>query len=292
MMIKKILKWAGISLLAIMCTAATGFLGIRYDIQRRATRQYVFEADQLTVPKDSAAIEKGRHLSIIRGCQDCHGDNLGGKLIIDNGPVGRLAASNLTRGQGGLPAEYSEKDWVMALRHGVDQSGQPLIFMPSHETTLLSEEDLASVIAYCMSVPAVDNTVPETNLGPMAYVMSYFDKMPLLSVEKIDHNKPMVLKADTSGGPEQGKYLAVSCSGCHRSDFKGGEPIAPGLPPVPDITKTGHVGRWTEEQFVRTLRTGHTPEGHQLKNDEMPWQMTARYDDKELVSLYRFFKSI
>jgi mono/diheme cytochrome c family protein len=292
MMIRKILKWTGISVLGLLVVGVVAYVAVRNNIQDRASRTYSFDAETLDIPKDSATIERGKHLSIIKGCQDCHGSDLGGKMMLDDGQVGKLAAANLTRGKGGLSADFSEKDWVMALRHGVNKAGQPLIFMPSHETTLLSEEDMASVIAYCMSVPPVDNTLPEMDLGPVAYVMSYLDKMPLLSVEKIDHNKPMIPKADKSGGAAQGKYLAISCTGCHRADFRGGEPLAPGLPPVPDLTSNGHVGKWSQEQFMHTLRTGVTPEGHRLKNEEMPWQMTAQYEDQELMALYKFFRSI
>jgi mono/diheme cytochrome c family protein len=291
-MIRKILKWTGILALGLVAVVVVAYVAVRNNIQDRASRKYSFDAETLHIPKDSLTLARGKHLSIIKGCQDCHGSDLGGKVMFNDGQVGKLAATNLTRGKGGLPADFTEKNWVMALRHGVDKAGEPLIFMPSHETTLLSVEDMASVIAYCISVAPVDNTLPEIDLGPVAYVMSYLDKMPLLSVEKIDHKKPMIPTADKSGGPEQGKYLAISCTGCHRADFKGGEPLAPGLPPVPDLTTTGYVGRWSQEQFVHTLRTGTTPEGHKLKNEEMPWQMTAQYDDQELVALYKFFRSI
>ncbi len=210
----------------------------------------------------------------------------------DDGAIGRLVAGNLTGGKGGLPAGYDVSDWLAALRHGVHQNGKPLLFMPSHETTLLSQQDMAALIAYCRQIPKVDNVVPANDLGPVAMIMSYLDKMPLLSVEKIDHTRPMIVRADSTEGAAQGKYLAVSCSGCHRENFKGGEPLAPGFPPVPDITRAGHVGKWTKAQFIATLTSGRTPEGHVLKNEDMPWKMTAQYTLGELYSLYAYRKSI
>jgi hypothetical protein len=41
-----------------------------------------------------------------------------------------------------------------------------------------------------------------------------------------------------------------------------------------------------------TLTTGKTPEGHALKNEDMPWKMTAQYTRTELASLYQYLQSI
>lgn len=212
--------------------------------------------------------------------------------MADDGAIGRLSATNLTKGMGGLAEDYSSADWLMALRHGVNRKGQPLLLMPSHETTLLTEQDMAALIAYCEDLPPIDNHLPENKIGPVARIMTYLDKMPLLSVEKIAHDQPMPAPVDTARGIALGKYLSVSCSGCHRPDMRGGEPLAPGFPPVPDITSSGHVGQWTEAEFMHTLRTGKTPSGHQMKPDDMPWTMTAQYDEKELASLYAYLKSL
>lgn len=291
-MIKKILKWTGIVLAGVLLLAVGAYLFVSLSMKSRMEKSYTFDKELIDIPTDSASIARGKHLVAIKGCQDCHGADLEGRVMNDDGPIGRLVAANLTKGKGGLPANYAVEDWLTALRHGVHQDGKPLLFMPSHETTLLSRQDMASLIAYCQQIPAKDHVLPENDLGPVALVMSYMGKMPLLSVEKIDHAKPMIAVADSSEGIAQGKYLAVSCSGCHRENFKGGEPLAPGFPPVPDITSAGHVGKWTKEQFLATLTTGKTPEGHVLKNEDMPWKMTAQYTTTELSSLYQYLQSI
>lgn len=291
-MIRKILKWTGILLAGVVLAAISTYTYMSVSMKSRMNKAYAFEKEIIDIPADSASIARGKHLVAIKGCQDCHGNMLEGKVMNDDGAIGRLVAGNLTKGKGGLPGNYDVSDWLSALRHGVHQDGKPLLFMPSHETTLLSRQDMAALIAYCRQIPKVDNTLPPNDLGPVAVVMSYLGKMPLLSVEKIDHNKPMVARADSAEGAAQGKYLAVSCSGCHRENFKGGEPLAPGFPPVPDITRAGHVGKWTKAQFIATLTSGKTPEGHVLKNEDMPWKMTAQYTRDELSSLYDFLHSI
>ncbi|GAB3559796.1 c-type cytochrome [Spirosoma fluminis] len=290
--LRKIGKWLGLGLLTLIVLGSLAYGFVAYNISQRSQKTYSFARETLSISPDSTTLKKGEHLATIKGCIECHGANLAGKMMIDDPALGRLVASNLTKGKGGLPADYSTADWLIALRHGIDRSGRPLLFMPSHESTLLAEADLQALIAYCQQAPAVDHILPSNDLGPVVNIMAYLDKMPLLSVEKIDHTKPIVAHVDTTEGVAQGKYLAVSCTGCHQPSLKGGEPLVPGQPPVPDITRTGNVGRWTQAQFVNTLRTGKTPKGHQISNDDMPWKMTAQYSDKELASLYRYFRSI
>ena len=80
--------------------------------------------------------------------------------------------------------------------------------------------------------------------------------------------------------------------GCHKSSLKGGEPVAPGFPVVANITSSGRIGNWSQDQFLRALRTGERPNDKPLNNEFMPWKMTAQYSTKELTSLYAYLKSI
>ncbi|GAB3512345.1 c-type cytochrome [Spirosoma knui] len=290
--LRKLGKGIGLGLLAVISLAVLAYAYIHVTIDQRTRQPYAFAAEKLTVRGDSASLQRGEHLASIKGCFECHGTNLAGKVMAQDLALGRLVATNLTRGKGGLPTEYTTTNWLTALRHGVDRNGRPLLFMPSHETTLLAEPDLQALIAYCQQVPPVDQQLPTSELGPVVKILAYLDQMPLLSVEKIDHKKPLVTHVDTTLGIAQGKYLAISCTGCHQSTLKGGAPVAPGQPPVPDITSTGALGQWTQAQFITTLRTGKTPGGHLIDNENMPWKMTAHYSDKELASLYRYFQSI
>jgi cytochrome c553 len=291
-MVKRIFKWLGIVIGALVLIVIATYAFIHFNIERRIHKTYSFTPDIITIPTDSTSIAKGRHLVSIKGCTDCHGGNMAGTVMINDFSLGRLSARNLTRGAGGLAAGYSTADWMRALQHGIDKSGKPLLFMPAHETSQMTRDDLAAIIAYCNQMEPVKNELPGIKLGPVTRIMTFLDKMPLLSVEKIDHKRTLTATVDSNNALVYGSYLAVTCTGCHKADFRGGEPVAPGFPVVPNITAGGHVGQWSQDQFMHTLRTGERPGNKPLDNEYMPWKMTAKYSTKELVSIYTYLRSL
>src|SRR5690606_32034549 len=120
---------------------------------------------------------------------------------------------NLTKGNGGLPADYDASDWLRSLKHGLRRNGKPLIFMPSQEYTHLSEKDMAAIIAYCSSVDPVDRELPETNIGPLARVLSDIGKHAVRPEEVIDHPRQLLTGVNTEVSGENGKEQAVASQG-------------------------------------------------------------------------------
>lgn len=292
-MLKKILKITGIVLLSVIVLAAGFYAKVYFSTESRMNKEYseVF-AQPLQVPTDSALLAHGARLVVGKGCTECHGADLGGKVFIDDPALGSIQASNLTRGEGGRPDNYHAGDWLMALKHGLGTDKKPLLFMPSHEYTMLSEYDMAAIIAFASQVPAVDRTLPENKVGPLGRILTDLGKFPLLPAEMIDHDRVLVKEVKAEVSVEFGKYLAIACQGCHRENMQGGDPVAPGFPPVANISSSGNPGKWTTEQFMNTLRTGVTPEGKHLKPEEMPWPMTKAYTDTELKALHLYLKSL
>ena len=66
---------------------------------------------------------------------------------------------------------------------------------------------------------------------------------------------------------EYGRYLTYVCTHCDGKNFNTQTPEREG--PVPNLTPGSEVAFWSEEEFIATLRTGVTPDGHQL-NDFVP----------------------
>ena len=87
----------------------------------RMGRAYEVAPVPVPVADDSATLARGEHVAAIRGCADCHGEDMGGGVFLDEMPVARLPASNLTSGAGGVASRYrTDADWVRAIRDGVD----------------------------------------------------------------------------------------------------------------------------------------------------------------------------
>ncbi|MGA0061228.1 MAG: c-type cytochrome, partial [Planctomycetota bacterium] len=102
---------------------------------------------------------------------DCHAPDLGGRLVIDDPMVGRVAGPNLTRGAGGLGGDYTDADFVRAIRHGVARDGRALVLMPSLDYQGLSDEDLGAMIAYVKTVAPVDRPRGPVAPGPVARLL-------------------------------------------------------------------------------------------------------------------------
>ena len=90
----------------------------------------------------------------------------------DDPIFGRLIASNLTAGKGGVGQTFQDIDYLRAIRHGLGPDNKPLIIMPSQHFTKLSDRDVSTLIAYIKSVPPVDNELPKTKLGPLGRVIA------------------------------------------------------------------------------------------------------------------------
>jgi mono/diheme cytochrome c family protein len=291
-MLKKILKISGIVLGSVVLLALGYYAKVCIAVGNRLDKTYAVTPQPIHVPKDTASYALGGRLIKAKGCTDCHSSDMGGKVFIDDPALGYVIARNLTKGKGGLPQDFSTADWVLALKHGLDRAHKPLMIMPAHEYTHLSERDMGAIIAYCSTLPKVDRVLPESSVGPLGKVLTDLEQLPLIPAEMIDHKRTLIKEIAPAVTVSYGEYIATACQGCHRKDMKGGEPIAPGFPVVADISSTGHPASWTDEQFIHTLRTGKTPEGKVLNAADMPWTMTKEFTDIELKALHLYLKSI
>jgi mono/diheme cytochrome c family protein len=264
----------------------------------RLERTWVTPASKLDVPGESASIERGRHLGeAIAQCGFCHGDDLSGKPLADDPWIGSLWGPNLTSGRGGLPRDYSDEDLARAIRNGVTRSGRSLRLMPSDQLRALSDADLAALIAWVRSLPSVDATAPESRAGPATRIALVAGLAPeLLVAERIDHNAPPSPAPEPAATAKYGAYLVQVgiCRVCHHDGLEGGlHPLAlPGEPPPSDLTSSGPLGRWSESEFLSTMRSGRTPEGRLLDAAFMPWPRYAQMSDTELRAIFAYLETV
>ena len=65
-----------------------------------------------------------------------------------------------------------------------------------------------------------------------------------------------------------------------------------GPPPGPDLTQSGELGGWTEQDFINTIRQGVTPDGDTLDSEEMPWDYYTRMTDDELKAIWMYLQTL
>lgn len=236
---------------------------------------------------------RGAALATRLGCTDCHAGDLGGRVVMDVGPVMTLSAPNVTRGA--LGDDYPIADFERIVRHGVRRDGTTS-FMPAIDYANLSDREISDLYEYVRSVPSVERASPPSRWGPVMRALYATGQVPPLSPHRIDHaaRRPKVPPARTDR-LAYGAHLAQTCVGCHRADFRGG-PVRdgdPSWPPAANLTPhaSGSKG-WTADDFKTLMRTGIRPDGRAVDPAGMPWATLGQLDDDELEAMHAYFQSL
>lgn len=109
---------------------------------------------------------------------------------------------------------------------------------------------------------------------------------------------------------KRGAYLAaiMDCGGCHtpgvffgkpdQNRYLGGSEVGFFIPELgyfypPNLTpdpETG-LGKWSEADIIKAVRTGERPDGRMLM-PVMPWQSYAKLTDEDARALVAYLKSL
>jgi mono/diheme cytochrome c family protein len=289
--IKQTLKRWTLRTLAGLAATIVVVIGSVYALSEyRLQKRVEVPSHPIVVRTDSTTVARGAHIAQSRGCLGCHGQNLVGRVELDNFLLGRLAGPNLTLG--GRGKDLTDADWERAVRHGVRRDGSGLFIMPAFEHTGMSDEDLAAIVAYARSLPPSPNTLPKSRAGPVIRAMFIAGVVPVLSAEMIEHKRPHPDRVIAEPTAQYGAYLAPTCQGCHGPNLAGGK--IPGGPPdwkpAANLTPAG-IGHYTEGDFIRALRTGQRPDGSKI-DPQMPWELYKTMTDTELRALYAYLHSL
>jgi cytochrome c553 len=175
----------------------------------------------------------------------------------------------------------------------VGADGRALFIMPSAEYAYLSDQDVADLLAFIRTVPAVDRDLPARKFGPVGRTLAVTGKIPfqpdLIAGDASERhmNKP------TADNPvELGYYLTRLCTGCHGPDLAGAAPMDPASPPGANLTQAGNLKNWSLDQFREVFRTGRTPEGRQLDPQVMPWQLLGVAHEQELEAIWAYLQTL
>lgn len=290
MMLRRLGGWA---LLLLVLIVATGAGYVWFESQTRIERLWPIDAAGLAIPDDPAALERGEHLAVTRGCTFCHAADLGGQVLTDDGFMGRIVAGNLTTDPGSALLRYDDAGLARAIRHGVGSNDRSLVVMPSESYHALSDADVGALIAYLRSVPPVERALPVTQVGLGARMLIALNKAPLLTAEIVDHEAVRTPEPPEAVSAEYGAYVASMCVGCHGPDYSGGLVHGPpGTPPSIDLRPGGPLSGWDEEQFLMALRHGRRPDGSIMDPSVMPWPAFTTLTDTEARAIWAFLKTL
>ena len=290
---KAFLKWLGIAVAGLVGLLLIVLAAFYFKASASLSRSYNITPESIAIPTDAASIERGKHF-VQAICSDCHAADLSGKVLLD-APFATIYTANLTSGKGGAGSEFTDADWVRAIRHGVDNQGRPLVIMPAQLFWNFNDQDLGDVIAYLKSLPPVDKEHPDPQINALGKIMAGAGMFgpAVIPASVIAHDqRPSVVPAGVTA--PYGEYLvSVSgCHDCHGAQLAGGKSTKPGAINAPNLTPGGELSAWTDAQFINTIRTGVTPGGHALNPNEMPWQHFNNYSDDELKGIFLYLQSL
>jgi mono/diheme cytochrome c family protein len=295
--------------LVLLAVAITATMGWRPFIGPRARAL----TDRRIEPSP-ARLERGEYLvKNVTGCLFCHSDldpaieglppkaglvGAGRPFTAEDMPW--LTAPNLTPDQETGAGRWSDDMLARAIREGIGHDDRTLFpLMPYQNFARMSDEDLASVISYIRSLPAVRRENPMTTIA--------------FPVNRLINSVPRPIEGsvpapDLSTPEKRGEYLVTlaSCGDCHSPmdatgqfvpgmQFAGGNSFKYGdarplraamnLTPAPS-----GIPYYNEALFVETIRTGRVRE-RQI-SDVMPWGHYRHMTDEDLRSIFAFLKTL
>ncbi len=256
-------------------------------------------------------LKRGRYVFELGGCVGCHsqhdwkahgapvipGTEGGGQWLNMPDLPGRVVAPNLTpdleTGAGG----WTDDQFARAIREGISHDGRALFpMMPYESFRTMSDEDLASVVVYLRSLPAVHSQLAKTEIiFPVKYLIRSVPEPlegPVASPDPSDHVK-------------YGQYLVAvgGCGDCHTPQERG-QPVAGfqysggarmrgpwGDVSTANITPDASgISYYDEALFIEVMRTGYV-KAREL-NSIMPFGAFKNLTDEDLKAMFVYLRTV
>ena len=222
---------------------------------------------------DDAQVARGAYLTHAADCYACH-TATGGKLFAGGRqfttPFGAIYAPNITPDKQTGIGDYTDDEFVSALREGVGRGGKHLYpAMPYNSYTRMSRDDALAIKAYLFTLPPVHATAPANRLS------FPFNQRFLMVFWNLLNNPDRRWTPDSSKPADwnRGAYLVQAlghCEQCHtpRNLTQGlsGQAYAGAEQQgyvAWNITsdRVHGIGGWTDAALENYLSTGHA-DGH------------------------------
>lgn len=304
----KILLWVVVIALILLCIAAVQMFGLRAFIgpRKRDLTDRKFESTP-------ARLERGKYIATGMGCLYCHSphdwsksddpivsgmEGAGQQLPYSDLP-GRIVAPNLTPDKETGAGNWTDDTLARAIREGIGHDGRALFnIMPYEHYRKMPDEDVASVVVYLRSLPAVKNPLPATDIVfPVKYIVRNFPQPITAPVAQPDLSDPV----------KRGEFLVdlVGCGDCHSPtdnhhvplrglEFSGGEIIgttwtkAASANITPD--PSSGISYYGPAIFMQAMRTGYV--GTRQLSKMMPWPVFRNLNDEDLTAMLAYLKTL
>lgn len=255
-------------------------------------------------------IAHGRDIVHLAGCEECHtprdwtkhgappvpGMEAAGQELPLPGLPGHVVAPNLTPDVATGAGSWTDDEMARSIREGITHDGHAMFpLMPYSEYRAMSDEDVASVVVYFRSLPAVHNSLPRTKINfPVNYLIRS-SPQPLTTA---------VVAPNSSNLVERGRYLAKIGCGCHTPtdngtplrglEFAGGEVLdgpwgnVASANITPDATGVRYYDN--EDAFLAAVRTGYV--GARSLSSIMPYGDFQYVPEEDLKAIFAFLKTV
>lgn len=256
-------------------------------------------------------LARGRYLAnAVTGCLDCHSPHdwkaeggppieskLGAGQPFPGNFPGTVIAPNITPDRETGAGSWSDDQLARAIREGISHDGRTLFpLMPYENFRSMSDEDLASIVVYLRTLPAVRNPLPRTEIiFPVKYLMRSAPQPVNSPVPDLTSTDPI----------KRGEYLVgmASCANCHTPQERGepkqklafaggfvlsgpfGTAAAANITPDPS-----GISYYDENLFISVMRTGKV-QARKL-NPIMPWAVYRGMSDDDLKFVLAYLRTL
>jgi Cytochrome c len=267
-----------------------------------------------TFERTPQRLERGRYIATaLSGCVYCHshhdwaapgtfitpGAEGAGEVLPYNDLPGRIVAPNLTPNAETGAGNWTDDQLARSIREGIGHDGRALFpIMPYTHYREMSDEDVASVIVYLRSLPAVRHELPRTEIiFPVKYLIRSVPE-PVTS--------PVGEGSDPSSDPvKRGAHLVnlAGCGDCHTPQVKGEK--LPGLEFAGGAIFSGPWGNvasanltpdpsgipyYDEALFLQVLHSGYVKA--RPLNPIMPVMIYTNLTDSDLKAMFAYLRTL
>lgn len=278
----RLLRLITIGLGSLAALAIVAYAVLYIFSERVLRRTYEVPAVALSVPNDPASIVEGRRLATVHGCfADCHGKEAEGRVLFDQPMIGRIVAPNLTA----AVRRFSEAELAAIVRNGVRPDGRSMLVMPSEAFAVMTDEDLARIIAFLKTLPEVPGPGPSISAGPIGRIGLIAGKFKTAAQQIAETVPP---PEATNEEAKRGRYLARTiCAVCHGTALRGDS--------NPDFSSPDLrvVAAYSPEAFAKLLRTGVAIGGRNVGvMSAQAKSNLSKLTDAEIAALYSYLHSL